>query len=231
MSKKYSYVRVNLIVFAIITLLAGCSGGGGDEGTTPTDPNTVFELFPSTFFTAGTTDTLNFTGTDTAGGVYTATISQQTQAQSTFLDQPAIPILLQLQLTNTANGGFVSNVGTGYYSVSAADRHYLGYSDASSTTVSAITTAIPQTAKIGDFGVIGTYTDNAGEVDIESWRLDDGGNGRAKLVNLSTSKDQSDNLILSSTTTSLIDTNGNVISITLVLFFANEGVTITLNGS
>ena len=40
MSKKYSYVRVNLIVFAIIALLTGCGGGGGDapaQTPTPTD--------------------------------------------------------------------------------------------------------------------------------------------------------------------------------------------------
>lgn len=229
MRKNNYIIALGLLCLSALSI-SGCSSGD-DGGVTPTDPNTVFELFPSAFFTAGTTDTLNFTGTDTAGGVYTAIVSEQTQAQSTFLGQPAIPILMQLELTNTASGGFASNVGTGYYSVSAADRHYLGYSDSLSTTVSAITTAIPQTALIGNFGVTGTYTDNAGDVDIQSWRLDDGGNGRAELVHLSTSKDQFDNLISSSTTTSLIDTNGNVISVTLELFLANEGVTITLNGS
>ena len=160
-----------LIGTALISV--GCSSGGGDS-TTPTDPTTVFQLFESGLFTTGHTSTTNYTGTDTAGGVYTATISSQTLAQSTFLGVPAIPILQQLQLTNTANGGFVSVVGTSYFSPLASDRHYLGYSDNTTSTVSSTTTAIPETAKIGNFGVIGTYTDNAGDIDVQSWRIDDG---------------------------------------------------------
>lgn len=218
-----------LVLFALI-LIQGCSSGGGDS-TSPADPNTVFQLFSFGNFTAGHTETINLTGTDDAGGVYTGVISSQTQAQSTFLSVPAIPILSQLQLTNTANGGFVSNIGTSYFSPSASDRHYLGFSDSITTTVSSITTAIPQTAKIGDFGVIGTYTNNAGEVDVQSWRLDDGGNGRGKVVQLSTERDQSGNLFLSTTSSTIIDTSGNTISRQLVIFNVDANVTVTLNGS
>ena len=199
------------------------------RGGVPTDPNTVFQLFPPGYFSVGYSKTTNFTGTDTGGGVFTATASVQTQAQTTFLGQPAIPQLVQIQLTNTATGAFVSNIGTGYWSTSATDRRILGFSDSSSTTVSATTTAIPQTAKIGDFGVVGTYTDNAGDVDVDSWRLDDGGNGRAKLVLLSTGTDQFGTLIISSTSTDLIDTSGNAISEEIKIFFADIDITLTLN--
>jgi len=174
---------------------------------------------------------MSFTGTDTAGGVWSGTFSEQTQSQSTFLGQPAIPVLGQIQLTNSANGAVLSNIGTSYWSTSASDRRYLGYSDTFSTTASATTTAIPETAKIGDFGVVGTYTDNTGSVDVQSWRLDDGGNGLAKIVQLSTEKDQFGNLETSSTTTTLIDTSGRPISQTLVLFFADIGETLTLTGN
>ncbi|PCJ83691.1 MAG: hypothetical protein COA54_15050 [Thiotrichaceae bacterium] len=221
------YLALLLAVIAI----QGCSSGGGDSAPPPTAPDTVFQLFPSNAFTTGSTDTINYTGTDTKGGVWNGTISSQVQSQSTFLGQPAIPVLTQLQLTNTANGAIISNIGTVYYTTTASDRRYLGYSDASSTTVSANTSTIPQTAKIGSFGVIGTYTDNAGAVDAQSWRLDDAGGGRAKVVQLSTEKDQFGNLDISSTTTSVIETSGNRISQTLVIFFANENVTLTLNGS
>lgn len=219
--KKY------LILFALI-VIQGCSSG--DDGPTPTDPATVFQLFEAGSFTAGFTETTNYTGTDTAGGVWSGTISNQTQAQSTFLGQPTIPILAQAQLTNSANGAILSNIGTGYWSTSASDRRYLGYSDSFTTTVSAITSAIPETAKIGDFGVVGTYTDNAGSVDVKSWRLDDGGNGLAKIVQLSTEKDQFGNLELSEISTTVIDTTGKTLSSISVLFFADTGVTLTLNG-
>lgn len=222
--KKY------LILLALI-VIQGCSSSGGDSAPPPTSSDTVFQLFAPGSFAAGFTETVNLTGTDSSGGVWSGVVSTQTQSQSTFLGQPVIPILAQVQLTNSSNGAFVSNIGTSYYSTSASDRHYLGYSDSFSTTVSATTSAIPETAKIGDFGVIGTYTDNAGSVDVKSWRLDDGGNGLAKIVQLSTEKDQYGNLELSTTTTNLIDTSGNTISQILVIFFADTGETLTLNGS
>ena len=228
MRTKRLIFTLALIGTALISV--GCSSGGGDS-TTPTDPATEFQLFQPGAFTAGFTETINYTGTDTAGGVWNGTISNLTQPESTFLGQPAIPFLTQVQLTNTANGAVLSDIGTAYYSTLASDRHYLGFSGTATTTVSAITTAIPETAKIGDFGVIGTYTDNAGSVDVQSWRLDDGGSGRAEIVQLSSESDQFGTLELSSVTTTLIDTSGNTISRTIVIFFADINETLTLNGS
>lgn len=225
-TRKISFLT---FVTAIAFIITGCSSGG--DSSAPTDPNTEFQLFEAGSFTAGFTQTVNFTGTDTAGGVWSGVGSEQTQSPSTFLGQPAIPILVQIQLTNSANGAVFSNVGTSYWSTSASDRHYLGYSDTSSTTVSATTTAIPETAKIGDFGVVGTYTDNAGSVDVQSWRLDDGGNGLAKIVQLSTETDQFGAIESSSTSTTLIDTSGKPISQTLVLYFASIGETLTLTAT
>jgi hypothetical protein len=212
-------------------ILVGCGGGGGDGASAgvPTDPDTVFRSAPSGYFTDGYSQTHNYTGADSEGGVYTATLSEQTQSQTTFLGVPAIPILGLLQLTNTANGAFVSSTVTVYYTTSASDRHYLGSSDSSTTTVSSTTNALPESGKIGDFGVTGTYTDNAGNVTEQSWRIDDGFNGRAKLVSLSTTTDQFGTLTLSTTTTQLIDTSGNVISEELIAFYADVGVTLTLN--
>ena len=217
-------------LYSLTFLLVACGGGGGTP-TTPTDPNTVFSLFAPDYFTVGHSETTNLTGSDTLGGVYTGTFSAQTQPQTTFLGEAAIPIFGQLQLTNTANGAVLSSIGTVYWSTSAADRRQLGYSESSSTTVSGTSTAIPQTAMINDFGAIGTYTDNAGNVDVDSWRLDDGGNGRAKIVELGTTEDQFGNIITSSTTTTLIDTNGNSLSTTLVVYIASENATITLSGN
>jgi hypothetical protein len=223
---KYLYVLIGS--FLILTLSA-CGGGSGDSDFKPTDPNTEFRSSPAGYFTPGGSSTQNCTGEDTDGDKYTAVFSAQTQAETTFLGTPAIPIVGQLQLTNTSTGAFVSNIGTSYASTSELDRRYLGYSDASTTTVSATTSTLPQTMKIGDFGSIGTYTDNAGNVDVKSWRVDDGGSGRARIVSLSTVKDQFGNLVTSSITTSTIDTNGNVISQVIDIFYADFGVTLTLN--
>lgn len=168
--------------FAIVIVMAITACGGGGSNSEPTDPDTVFRTSTAGSVTAGRSETTNCTGSDTAGGVFTAVIAQQTQAQTTFLGEPAIPIVTQLQLTNTASGGFVSTIGTSYFSPSEVDRRYLGYSNNSSTTVAATTSPLPQTVKIGDFGNTGTYTDNAGDVEVQSWRVDDGGSGKAIFV-------------------------------------------------
>ena len=226
---KYLYLLI--CSFSILTLSAcgGGSSGGGDSTFEPTDPNTEFRLFPVGYFTPGGSSTQNCTGKDSDVDKYTAVFSAQTQAETIFLGVPAIPIIVQVQLTNTSTGAFVSNIGTSYASSSELDRHYLGYSDASTTTVSATTSSLPLTVKIGDFGITGTYTDNAGNVEVISWRIDDGGGGRAEIVSLSTDTDQFGYLVTSSITTGTIDTGGNVISEVVEIFYADLGVTLTLN--
>ena len=218
--KKY------LVLFALI-LIQGCSSGGGDS-TAPIVPDTVFQLFEAGSFTDGFKETWNVTGTDTEGGVWSGVIDEETQAEVTFNSQPAIPILTLVQLTNSSSGGSIDDLSADFWSTSASDRRYLGFSDLSSVTASATTTAIPETAKIGDSGAVGTYVDNAGSVEVVSWRLDDGGNGQAKVVQLVTEKDQAGILVSSSTTTTLIDTSGNAISKTLEIYTVNTGETLTL---
>ena len=220
------------LTLAVISLISiGCSSGGGDSAPPPTDPTTEFSLFAPGAFTAGYTFSMNLSGSDSAGGTYTGIMATQTQAQSTFLGQDAIPALLQLQLTNTTTGASINSTTTGYYSTLASDRHYLGSSDSTQTTVSALTTAIPETAKIGQLGIIGTYTYNTGDVQEQSWRLDDGGNGLAKYVVQSTFKDQFGSLLQTTTTTATIDSTGVSHGGQIVIFDAPSGITITLNGS
>ena len=215
-----------LTVAGIALINIGCSSGG--DAPSSTDPNTVFQMRTAGDFVPGYTETTNYTGSDTVGGTFTAVFSQQTLEESTFLGVPAIPVLGQLQLTSTSDGGFVSVIVTGYYSTSIDDLHYLGSTSSTTSTVSSNTEALPLTAKIGDFGVVGTYTDNAGNTSVQSWRVDDGSNGNADVVVLSTETDQFGNFVSSSVTTTKIDVNGNTLSSTIVLFFADSGITLTL---
>ena len=217
-----------LIVF-LVSLIAACGGGGG--GSTPTNPDTVFQVFPSAMFVPGTIKTTNYTGTDNNGGTYTGVLSEQTQTESVFLGQAAIPVLSQLQFTNTGTGASVTGISTTYFSTSVTDRRFLGTSDSTTTTVTANTTPIPQTVKIGDFGNIGTYTDNAGNVTTVTFRIDDGGNGNGKAVVIQTERDQFGALVSTETTESIIDPSGNTLSETIIIFFNDLGVTVTLNGS
>jgi len=219
--KKY------LVLLAFI-LIQSCSTGDGDS-TIPTSPTTSFSLLPSNYFT-NYTKTINLTGSDSNGAKYTASWSERTGTQTTFLGESAIPIYTQIQVKNTSTGAFVTIGAVQYYSTSASDRRYLG-DTSDTTTVSATTTPIPQSAVIGAFGVIGTYTDNAGDVESQSWRLEDGGNGRAKMKILYNNKDQFGNALTSEIQTFLIDENGNRLSFTEELYVVSSGITLTLSGS
>lgn len=182
-------IRYALISAFSIFMISACGGGGGGSSTTPTNPATVF---PSGYFSTGYSESYTLTGTDTAGGVFTGSYSVQTKSQTTFNGVPAIPFDVLLQLNNTASGAFVSAIGTGYYSTNTASPENLGFTNTTfgTTTVSATTTPLPTTATIGGFGSIGTYTDSAGDTDVDTWRFDDGGNGNAKLVISTTTTNQ-----------------------------------------
>jgi hypothetical protein len=230
--KIIRYILIS--VFTIFTI-SGCGGGGGGNSTTPTDPTTVFSLFPSGYFSAGYNETYTFTGTDTGGGVFTGSysIQTQTQTQSAINGVPAIPFAVSLKLNNTASGAFISSIGTGYYSTDTTNPENLGFTSTTfgKTTVSATTTVLPTTATIGSFGSIGTYIDNTGDTDVDTWRLDDGGNGNAKLVISTTTTDQFGTISFTSEESYLIAPNGNRISIAFRLFDPNAGITINLSGN
>ena len=215
----------SFVLLIPLLLNLGCSSSGDDS----TDPTTDFALFPASTFTAGYTETRYLSGPDSTGERYTGTLSTQTQPTSTYFGQPAIPIVIEAQFTNTATGLNIADISTGYYSTSANDRHYLGFDSPIETTVSAVTSAIPQTAQIGDFGAIGTYTFNSGNVAELSWRLDDDGNDLAKRFIHTTFKDQLNNIIFSKTSTSTIDISGNFITTQLVYYFSDTDWAITLD--
>ena len=71
-------------LFFLLSLILTACGGGGGGGSAPTNPNTVFQLFSSNEFVVGNTTQTTYTGSDSAGGKYTGTFSEKTQAQTTF---------------------------------------------------------------------------------------------------------------------------------------------------
>ncbi len=165
------FTRYKLVIALIgIVLLSACgSGGGGGGGSssststpapTSTDTNLAFQLFPAGFFSNGYTETYQLSGSDTAGGTYTATLSATTQAQTTFNSQPAIPVQSVVKITNTQTGAFVTGTSIGYHSTDSGSWMYLGFTDnTTSTTYTAVSlNVVPQSAKIGDIGVVGTYS-------------------------------------------------------------------------
>jgi len=214
--------------------LYGCGGGGGGSaptgttGGTPTDTSIDFSLFPADYFTSYNVSA-DLTGNDNKGSTITGRITEQLQAQTTFMGAAALPVVAQTQFT-ASNGGFAAATVTSYFSTDASSRKFLGVSGDVVTASSSSTFVIPQTANIGDSGVMGTYTDNAGFVTSVTWRLEDGLNGNAKLVilNLTMNNAVVDNTL---TSTYLIQPDGTRLSVEIVTLNVNVSLIVTLRGT
>ncbi len=193
----------------------------------PTDININFKLFPDDYFT-GYDVYAALVGSNNKGQSYTGSITEKTLAVTTFLGESAIPVESKTEFTIT-NGGFGSATLKNYYSVNADDRRFLGVGG-NIVTVSATTTPIPETARIGDSGMIGTYIDNANFETTLSWRLEDGFNGNAKLVLLNVTDKPSGDLDNRFTTTYLIQPDGSRLSVKLVTYNDNVNIEVTLEG-
>jgi hypothetical protein len=221
------------VLFLSVLLLVACGGGSGgsDSGSTfvPTDPNTVFQLFPPGGPTVGESSTVNLSGTDNFGDSWTASGSSQVQADTTFLGESVRPTLTILNLTYVPTGAFVNVTSTSYTRYDAGAVYRIGISDTSTTTVSFIANPVPYTAKIGDLGIVGTYTNNVGDVTTQTWEIADAGSGRAKAILRSSTVDQFSTLISSSVDTTVILPDGTTVSTIVEVTLFNPDVVITLS--
>jgi hypothetical protein len=94
------------------------------------------------------------------------------------------------------------------------------------------TNIIPLTATIGDFGNIGNYTQSDGKSQTRSWALEDGFNGKAKLVVTTVLRDFSGALEATEGDTNTIRQDGTIsqVHITVTLHQLDNTV-LTLSGS
>jgi hypothetical protein len=227
------YMRIkNYILIAVtnIFLLSGC----GSSPNTSTLPSTSFELFPSDFFTPGYSEFYDIKGTDTNTSQYTGDYSTGTLPETTFDGNPAIPYRFSLEYTQAISGALSFVDGVDYFSTNIADLKTLGFTkvsfDAAITTVSANPAKLPIRSTINKSGLIGTYTDNAGNTYTQRWRLDGHVIKQAKLVFTTETSDQFGNKTSDNEVTYIIDTEGNRLSVAFRLTNLISGITINLSG-
>jgi len=225
--------KLSFLLILCVLLLSACGGGGGastntnNGAGTPTGTSIDFNIFPPGFFTSYNVSA-NLSGSDIRGGTYTGTTADALQIQTTFLGDPALPVQGVISFT-ISNGGFGTATLFSYFSTAANDRRFLGVSG-DVTTVSANTSAIPLTAKIGNSGVMGNYMDNAGFNTSVTWRLDDGFNGRANLMITNVTTDASGAIDNTMQTTYLIEPDGSRVSVKYVTTNLNVSNVVTLTG-
>jgi len=218
----------------LAVLISGCGGGGGGTSPNtggsgnPTDTNLSFKLFPDNYF-LNYNVSANLAGSDNKGNTYTGSSAENSLPETTFLSEYAIPIETIINFT-ASNVGFAAVTQNQYFGTNASDRRFLGV-DGDITTVSANTFTIPTTAKIGDSGTAGTYTDNSGSISTLTWDIKDGFDGNAKLTLLTTTNDQLGNLDNTFSTTYLIKPDGTRLSVELKTFNVNVDLEVVLSGN
>jgi len=232
--------KITLVV--LLFQLYACTSeddNGGIEN--PTDPNTVFNLFPSDYLTEGYSETYVLSGQEElTGDTFTGSFTLQTQVQDLFNSESAVPMYKELEITNSSTGGTSTKSGVDYYSTNYTNINYLGYSgilhfsgiSSTQITESASTTMLPITGKIGDSGVIGTYVDSYDDTKSLTWSIHDAGNGNAKLkIVTTTSPNQLGTVLLIEEETYTINPDGVRLSIVIRIEYTYSGITINLNGN
>jgi hypothetical protein len=237
---KYTWARFNvtfvILLFSMVFSFAGCGGGGGgggdNGGISPNSP-TTYKLFSDGYFTAGTQESYNLTGSSTSGASYTGTLLIDPQSATTFNGAAAIPVEDQLSLTNTDSHTSITLTGVEYFSTDASNLELLGYNsnNEGTTTSGASLSVIPQSASIGDSGNAGTYTFSNGDILTITWELTQASGSFANLVMSSTVTTSTGSMLLTEENAFVIDQDGNRQSVTIVLDAESYGISVTLSGN
>lgn len=229
-------IKQIFIIFILTFTLAGCGGGSDDAVTnTPTDPTLDFSTFPSTFFNGNYTATYSLTGSLTSGSStigLTAIWDVTSGNNSLFNSQSVNPIMETLEVA-FANNQIDSVSNEDYYSTDVNDLQVLGsYNLTSGVTSTATTTnRIPLTAKIGESGNIGTYSQTDGNTTTVTWVMEDGFNGRAKLAITYTERNASNVLESTETHRWIIEQSGRRIGVEATSTSYSLNATLTASGT
>lgn len=221
------------ISILLVAALSACGGGGGG-GNTPTDPSLVFSLFPPDYFGGAYSDSYSLSGSDNTGDGYTATIAVQSGSTATFNAQSVLTIDQQVTITNTTTNAVGTGSSESYFSTDLNNLMAVGAYNITDniTALPTSVSVIPLTGSIGDFGNIGSYALSDGTSTVNSWALQDGFNGNAKLVTTYVARDSLNALDYTEIDTYTINEDGSIIRVNVVITLHQLGnITITLSGS
>ena len=227
----------SLVISLIVVFVSACGGGGGGTPAStdvPTDTSLSFSSFPPGFFDGSYSTSYSLTGTATNATSYTATWSIQSGTDTTFNSKSVKTIEQLISITNTTTNAVAGALGRDYFSTDINNLTYEG-SDIPSLALSSMstsTTVIPLTASIGDFGSLASYTSSDGTSGTVTWSLQDGFNGKAKLVTTTVDRDTSNVLDTTEVHKWLISQDGTRLSVEVIItYHQDNNLTLTLSGS
>lgn len=223
----------SLVISLIIVFITACGGGETPTSTdTPTDTSLVFSAFPPGYFDGNYSASYSLTGSATDGNNYTATWIIQSGADTTFNTKPVKTIEKKLTTTNTATNAVVETVHSTYFTKDINNLTVEGTDSLGVSYIPTSTTVIPLTASIGDSGSIGSYAGTDGSSSSITWSIEDGFNGKAKLVITEVFNDASSELYATQIQKWLISQDGSISGVeAIVTIHQNTKRIVTWTGS
>ena len=224
---KTNRLLLTLTLAAISLISIGCSNGGGDSTvvpTTPTVPDTVFSLATLQSDAVGTVYNTQLTGSDTNGVTYTGSLSMANRVEIMLNGVLVTPHEAIISLTGGGNSMTVT-------ATSYTDTNNFLISVVVQTTGLVCTPVspdtIPSSVKIGDFGILSTMVCDDNTTQERSWRVEDGGNGTAKLVSSGVIKDQFNTITTAVDVTHTINVAGDILAFKTVSKLLASNFTLT----
>ena len=231
--KLINFVLLGLIV---ILPLAGCGGGESSPSTsnTPTDTSIIFSTFPSTYFGGNYSASYSLSGSFSTGENATGTWSIQSGSKTSYNSQSVTTIDYLLSLTNTTSGATSSTLAEEYYATNLYNRTLIGQYTATDgvSSIATSTKNIPLLITIGDFGMVGSYSLSDSKSSSITWSLENGFNGKAKLVLTEIVKDTSNVLFSTEVHSWTITQDGTRESVQVTVTMHQSGnLTLTMTGN
>ena len=215
-----------LIIILSIAIVSACGGGGGGGGetTTPTDPNQSFDLTKLQSTIVGTIYTSQLTGSDSNGVSYSGSVSAANRAQTMLGGVLVTPRDLLISLT----GGGSSFTVTGTSNIDANGNLISVVIQTTGLTCTPVTPdKLPNSVKIGDFGILSTMTCSDNTTQERNWRVEDAGNGKIRVISNGTIKDQFNTIVSVTDVTYTIDSSGNIVAFKTASTISASSYTLT----
>lgn len=179
---------------------------------TPTDPNQSFSLsklqttIPDKIYS-------KLSGSDSKGVRYTGSISVANRAQTTL---DGVLVTQRDFIINLQGGGTYTTItGTGY--VDTNGNLLSVFIQTTGLTCKPVSPDVmPETVKIGDFGILPAMICSDNTTQERNWRVEDARNGKINFISNGTVKNQSNTIVTVTDVIFTIDGSGNIVACKII---------------
>lgn len=204
----------SIILFILITplVLSGCEGNSSRSTLVPTNLNTVFDISGLKYYQINNGFSFIINGADSDGDDVRLTADVTNNGLVDYNGIPAVEMRTLSTLAFPNIGGITNSVIYAYFDP-LGDLLEIYDADINVTGIPTVYHEMPNLALIDDTDV-SYITDNSdGSSTTNVWRLEQGYNGKAFLVFITTERDISGDVISSDTLIFEIDQYGTIFSI------------------